>query len=135
MTAPAAGCYAPVLVGDLTDDRAFRRAANRAASGRWAAGRRSLLDLNARHRISGIDAGVLARPSMAFAFVLRDLAGWLIGGGVNDEAERRRHALRDGRVADQRQHGKKNGFRSFAHDEVPHEILLNTTACRRRCRP
>src|SRR5688572_11484848 len=95
---------AGVLIGDVADDACGRRAANRAATRGSTAGRRcSLLHLNAGHRIRRIDAGVLPRPRVAFAFVLGDLTGGLIVAGIDDEPQRRRHALRDGRVAGQRQ--------------------------------
>ena len=87
----------------------FAARANRAASGRCTARRWSLLDLDTRHGIGRIDAGVLARPGVAFAFVRGDMAGGLLVAGVNDETQRR-HALRHGKVADQSQRSNEGDF-------------------------
>ena len=120
---------AAVLVGDIADDRTLRRAANRAASGRWAAGRGSRLsDCNACHRVGRIDAGALARPGVAFAFVLRDLAAadcWR--DKRRDPATTTRFAPPpSGRTEPARQ--QEPAFEASRMTKIPHELLLNATS-------
>ena len=128
---------ARVLVGDVADEAGCRRTAKRAAPGRSAAaGRRSgLLHLNACQRIGRVDAGVLPRPGVAFAFVLGDLSGILLVARVNDEAQLRRHALCGRWVAEQSERGDKNGSRTSSHDGHLIASRSTATACRRVCTP